>query len=76
MGINFVTAELFRKSMNTSADPCVDFYEYACGGWGENLQIPSDEVEWNIDAMVQKDISLMKKRNYNFILKIFSFNKT
>ncbi|KAH7935414.1 hypothetical protein HPB52_007436 [Rhipicephalus sanguineus] len=34
------TAKLINESLNTSVDPCTDFYSYACGGWLSKHQIP------------------------------------
>src|SRR5262249_48360779 len=34
------------KNMDTSIDPCVDFYKYACGGWMKANPIPGDQVRW------------------------------
>jgi putative endopeptidase len=31
------------KLMDTTADPCVDFYQYSCGGWVKENPIPPDE---------------------------------
>ncbi len=41
--------------MDRNADPCVDFYQYSCGGWMKKNSIPSDQPRWSVYAKLDED---------------------
>ncbi len=44
------TPGLDLASMDRTAAPCEDFYQYVCGGWNKNNPIPPDQARWDVYA--------------------------
>ncbi len=49
------TPGLDLTSMDKTADPCVDFYQYSCGGWKKNNPIPADRPSWSVYGKLSQD---------------------
>ncbi|XP_051164803.1 endothelin-converting enzyme 1-like [Leptopilina boulardi] len=41
-------AELIKKGMNDSVNPCDDFYSYVCGSWQSNYPVPKGKQNWDL----------------------------
>jgi putative endopeptidase len=42
-------------SMDRTVDPCVDFYQFVCGGWRKSNPIPADQASWSVYAKLAND---------------------
>ncbi len=57
-------AGLDAAAMDPSANPCDDFYQYACGGWLKATPIPADRSTWG------RGFNVIEERNEQILKEI------
>ncbi|CAI5442805.1 unnamed protein product [Caenorhabditis angaria] len=51
-----MAANHFLNAMNTTVDPCTDFFEFACGQWNEQHPIPDDMFSYGTFAYAREQV--------------------
>ncbi|XP_054287381.1 neprilysin-1-like [Macrosteles quadrilineatus] len=55
------TASSLLAAMNQTANPCVDFFQFACGAWNKKHQIPEDRGSISVFEVLSDQLQIILK---------------
>lgn len=55
------TAARILENMDTTAEPCKDFYQYACGGWLKRNVIPETSSRYSNFDILRDELEVVLK---------------
>jgi endothelin-converting enzyme/putative endopeptidase len=59
---NATSAHFDLSAIDKTADPCVDFYQYACGSWMKKNPIPPDQAGWGrFDELQERNQNILRQ---------------
>src|SRR6266702_441382 len=62
--VGFVATGIDPAIVDASVNPCVDFYDYACGGWLRSTEIPADKSRWTRSFDVMREQNKARLRGF------------
>ena len=60
-----ISAARVAQNIDFSADPCEDFYQYACGSWMDKHVVPDDRAELNTFGVLRDEVKVIIKSEWD-----------
>ena len=62
----FFSASYLISAMDMTADPCQDFFQYACGSWNRKHVIPEDRSSISTFEVLADQLQIILKGYHHF----------
>ena len=57
-----LTAAQLLEAIDSTTDPCDDFFKYACGSWNTRYMIPEDKSTFDTFEKLHDELQIKLKR--------------